>query len=431
MAKFGFGIRSQVDDWRERGVIDDHLSQILNADLDEQKSSYSFSSIAVILGVICLCFGAMTFVAANWDEMARLTRLVILLSSTGLSYVIASLFQSKGRDFFAQCFVLLGAGCFGATVMMVGQMYHLPGHGSGAIMLWALGTLAAAALTRSVPTLGLATILATIWSCWLMGDYRGHEGIHFWYLPLWSACAGLAWHFGSRIVAHICALGLQAWLFYSLAEIGTDNDWPLFAMISISIGFVLISALIHSKDVKQWLRGFEMSAIFHVILFSMGMLLLWYFEQYSYSFKGGAQLAGLLTSSGAIIGVVYTSVLVAIGYYFYRLSADSSQFDHLMTIILTGLTVTAFLLSISGFPFALEAFSLVFTIWVIRMGTRQESVGVTRLGYLGFIGAMLLIYGEAAGGLLGTSLFYIIAGVLLVAGALIAPRLSGKKELSQ
>ena len=431
MAKFGFGVRSQVADWQARGVIDERLSQILNADLDEQKSSYSFSSIAVILGVICLCFGAMTFVAANWDEMSRLLRLVVLLSSTGLSYIIASLFQGRGREFFAQCFVLLGSGCFGATVMLVGQMYHLPGHGSGAIMIWSLGTLAAAALTRSLPTLGLATILATIWSCWLMGDYRGHEGIHFWYLLLWGACAGLAWHFGSRFVAHLCALGLQAWLVFSFAEIGSDFDWPLFAMFSVSTSLLMISLLIYSKDMKNWLRGFEMSAIFHFVLFSMMMLVLWYSEQYSYSFKGGANFTDWLTSKGLIIGLVYLGALVAGGLGILRVANTVSKFDHLMTIVLSGLTIAAFALSISAIPFALEAFSLVFTIWVIRMGTRQEGVGITRLGYVGFIGVMLLIYGEAAGGLLGTSFFYIIAGVLLVAGAVIAPRISGKKELAQ
>ncbi len=429
MVRFGFGVRAQVDDWKQRDIIDAAVSKALHKDLDAQKSSYSFSSVAIILGVICLCFGAMTFVAANWGEMPRLFRLINLLSSTGASYLVAALFKNKGKDLFSSAFVLLGCGCFGATVMMVGQMYHLPGHGSGAILVWALGTLAAAGLTRSTPALGLATILATLWSCWLMVDRNANVGVHLWYLPLWLACAGLAWQSSSRIAAHICALALQAWLFYAFVSTIDDAYFPLAAVIGIAIGLTLVSALIYSKDFKRWLNGFELSAVFHVLISSMALLGLWYAEQYSPSFQSGAKLVDLFGSLNLLILSAAFMSLLAAGFWIFKKGALTSKFDHLIIMALIVASIIAFSLSIMGFPFSLEAFSLGFAVWIIRMGTRQESVAIIRLGYFGFIIALLLIYGEAAGGLLETSIFYIVAGAFLVAGALIAPKISGKKEL--
>ena len=431
MVRFGFGVRSQVEDWHKRGIIDDALNNRLQKDLDTQKLSYSFSSVAIILGVICLCFGAMTFVAANWGEMPRLLRLITLLSSTGASYFVAVLFKNKGKYFFSSAFVLLGCGCFGATVMMVGQMYHLPGHGSGAILVWSLGTLAAAGLTRSTPTLGLATILATIWSCWLMIDRNENVGVHLWYLPLWLVCAGLAWQSSSRIAAHICALTLQAWLFYTLVSNIDNAFFPLAAVIGIAISLTLVSALLHSKDFKKWLNGFELSAVFYVLISSMVLLGLWYTEQYSRSFQSGAKLVDLFGSLNLMILSAAFISLLAAGFWIFKKGALNSKFDHLIIMALIIASILAFFLSIMGFPFSLEAFSLGFAVWVIRMGTRQESAAIIRLGYLGFTIALLLIYGKAAGGLLETSIFYIVAGAFLVAGALIAPKISGKKELTQ
>ncbi|MEM9279554.1 MAG: DUF2157 domain-containing protein [Pseudomonadota bacterium] len=426
MVNFTVGTRHQIRDWHSRGVIDNAMVEKLEADLDRQKSSRSFSSIAVILGVICLCFGAMTFVAANWEEMSRLMRLVILTTSIIASFVISAAFEQNGKAAFAQSFVLLACGCFGATVMLVGQMYHLPGHASGAVLLWSLGTLAAAVFVRSIPALILATILVTLWSCWFMVDERSFEGIHFWYLPLWGICAALAWYLKSRFAAHVAALGLHVWFLFTLVENFDDNSFPITAAICIALAVLLISTLLWSHDNKGLLRDFELSGVFHLALFSLVQLGLWYGAQFDRNWFRIENLGVLFTETP--FGIIVLAVVV-LSLVFWRTGNGKSRFDHIACTLLIILAMLVLALSAIDFPFALEAFSLVFTIWMIRMGTRQESLSVTRLGYIGFIIAMLLIYAEAAGGLLGTSLFYIIAGLLLVAGALLAPKISGRKQV--
>jgi len=82
-------------------------------------------------------------------------------------------------------------------------------------------------------------------------------------------------------------------------------------------------------------------------------------------------------------------------------------------------------------PFFGEAFSLALSIWFIRMGARQDIPAVTRLGYVAFAMIMLLLYFRTAGTLLGTTGFYLTAGILMVLGAIFLPRLFRSKPTNQ
>ncbi|MGI9353045.1 MAG: DUF2157 domain-containing protein [Rhizobiaceae bacterium] len=427
MASFAVGTRSQIRDWCTRGVIDESLARTLEADLDQQKASRSFSSVAIILGIICLCFGAITFVAANWEEMSRFTRLVIMVSSMAASYVIAARFNQINRSYFAQGFVLLGCACFGATVMLVGQMYHLPGHASGAILLWSLGTLVAAILTFSIPSLILAIMLATIWSCWFMVDSPGFDDVHFWYLPLWGICAAMAWYLKSRSAAHVCLLALNVWWLFTIFTSFSDGNFPLVAATSLVIVLFVVSFLLWSRDNRNLFHGFELPAILHLLLFGLVQLTIWYVAQFDRNWFDGYAVADIFLKH--VFGPAFL-VSLAGSVVFLRIGNGNSRLDHFVCCaFILGAAIVA-VLTANDLPFALEAFALGLTIWIIRMGTRQDSRAIARLGYLGFVATMLLIYAEAAGGLLGTSLFYIMAGLLLVIGALIAPRVAGNAKKS-
>ena len=63
------------------------------------------------------------------------------------------------------------------------------------------------------------------------------------------------------------------------------------------------------------------------------------------------------------------------------------------------------------------------SIWMIRMGGRQEITAATRLGYVLFTGLMLVIYFRTAGTILGTAGFYLLTGLVMVLGSIFLPRL--------
>ena len=65
----------------------------------------------------------------------------------------AVLFQRR-LEAFAQAAVLGGIAVFGASIMLIAQMYHMEGNPPDAVLMWALGALLAAALRAVAPGAG-------------------------------------------------------------------------------------------------------------------------------------------------------------------------------------------------------------------------------------------------------------------------------------
>jgi uncharacterized membrane protein len=78
-------------------------------------------------------------------------------------------------------------------------------------------------------------------------------------------------------------------------------------------------------------------------------------------------------------------------------------------------------------PLIPEALLLALFIWITRMGWRLDLRNLRSLGMAGFVLALLVIYGETVGSLIGTSGFYLGAGAILLGGAWIATRLDPKR----
>ena len=123
-----------------------------------------------------------------------------------------------------------------------------------------------------------------------------------------------------------------------------------------------------------------------------------------------------ITAALAILGTAAFAFLV-------RARAHPNSYDIIVTAIFTALTFTCMALG-NGEPLFFMALLLAASIWIIRMGWRIEYRPITVLGFISFGLMMLWIYFETIGTLLGTSVFYAVAGVLLLAGVFIIPRLT-------
>ena len=108
-------LSSAVEDWRERGVIDGAVAGALQGDINANIKPRSFVSIIILLGVICLAFGVMTFVAANWDAMSSLGRVGLLIGALWVSWGISIVCKMRNHEWAAQVFVLLACAIFGAS----------------------------------------------------------------------------------------------------------------------------------------------------------------------------------------------------------------------------------------------------------------------------------------------------------------------------
>jgi uncharacterized membrane protein len=117
-----------------------------------------------ILGALVAGFGVILFFAANWVEIARPIRVVLLLAAI-VGFFAAGFVLSEVRGThpnIGHACIFLGTILYGASLFLVGQMYNVQAHDPLGFLLWSAGALAMAALVRSGPiaALGLLSLFA-------------------------------------------------------------------------------------------------------------------------------------------------------------------------------------------------------------------------------------------------------------------------------
>ena len=166
MFERGYRQRLEADlvKWVADGVISgDAAHSIRKARFGEEATS-RLPAIFAMLGALMLAASVSAFVAANWQEIPRLVRLVGILTLIAACFPIALLLGRRAIPWGADAAVTFATLCFGAGVALVGQMYHLPGDWPAGAMLVAIGAVIAAALTGKSGPLVIAFAAMTAWS---------------------------------------------------------------------------------------------------------------------------------------------------------------------------------------------------------------------------------------------------------------------------
>ncbi|MBL4598017.1 MAG: DUF2157 domain-containing protein [Rhizobiaceae bacterium] len=433
--QLGYFSRLKTDSqrWIEKGIIDADAAKAILSEVESQKRGYSFTSVVIMLGVVCLAFAAMTFVAANWDAMPKFLRVLLLLVSMWLAYGAAIVANRRNSVAIADFLVMLGSAIFGATIMLVGQIYHLQGSTQDAVLLWACGALLAALLLRSNSSLWLAIALFTLWF-WLGLNFNlfgsNKNEINLLYLAFWAMCGGAAYWLEARKSAHLLMLGILFWLTITLMIYSERYETIAYFLGAYAAFYLCIALAIFSLEKWNSMREFEAPFIAYMVMCIIALTSIWVGIL---TFGDASDIERMFNTSNQIpvaICLVLTLVVFLYGW--------NQKMHGVYDVGFCGFWIAVWMLATSFYgaqiPFINEAASLGLSIWLIRMGERQDIASVVRLGYLAFAMVMLLIYFRTAGTLLGTTAFYLISGILLVLGAIFIPRifrlLRGNKEAS-
>jgi len=195
--------------WQTAGWLSEAGSAAIRADLQSRKSAFGIAPIFAMLGAVLFGFAVMSFVAAHWTAMSKLVRLGLLLVALWGCYGAAAILLQRRLEAFAQAAVLGGIAVFGASIMLIAQMYHMEGNPPDAVLIWALGALLAVALVQSRAALAATFVLLVAWSCY----ERGLADVAHWsFLPAWAAALAAAAWLGWRPGLHLAAVSLVIWL---------------------------------------------------------------------------------------------------------------------------------------------------------------------------------------------------------------------------
>ena len=255
---------AQIDDWRTRALIDMETAERLRTDIEARAPSFQLTRMLTIIGSVALCFGAISFVAANWDEMGKLPKLVVLFTAMWSAYIAAIYAQNRGQPAFREAMVLLGCGLFGANIMLVAQIFNIAGNGTSAVALWGSGSLLAAIALRSAPAAVLGLGLFSLWMVWRTSEL--HHAEPWFAVPLVVSIYAF-WRIGWERAFDLVAIATVAWLVtFGIWE----RDYHFELIIALGAGimaFALFAA--HSQVLPVWTQP-DRVAVYAFALFAIG-----------------------------------------------------------------------------------------------------------------------------------------------------------------
>jgi uncharacterized membrane protein len=346
--------------WRDAGWVTPAGDAAIRAELAKGGRSLGLANALAILAAILIGFAVMSFVGANWQEMPRLLRLGLLFGALWASYALAATLAQRGMTGFAHAAILLGVSLFGASIMLISQMYHMDGNPPDAVLLWAAGALLAGVLLQSNPALAFAMLLVAFWGGW---EAEQRDEVFWPFLAPWALVSAAFYWRRWRPGLHLSGLALTGFVVVLGYELNGGHAHGLVVALGLAVaGFALAG-----ERVRPGLPG------------------LW-------------------------PGVLNYGLVIAFAGLFALQFIESPTLD-----IFTLLAVLALALTIAAI------------FWGLHAGNR----GALWLGYLGFSFEILAIYSKTIGTLLNTSLFFLVAGLIVAALAAMAYRLHSRGEAKE
>jgi uncharacterized membrane protein len=151
--------------WQSAGLLDEKTAVAIRAyeEANARPGSRRWQVLAaLILGAILLGAGVLLFVAAHWDGVSPLVRMVLVLTMLCFFHGLGLLTRGRFAG-FATAMHAVGTISAGAAIALVGQIFNMQEHWPAAVMLWALCAAAGWALLHDQFQQTLTLLLVPAW----------------------------------------------------------------------------------------------------------------------------------------------------------------------------------------------------------------------------------------------------------------------------
>jgi len=374
--------------------------------------------ILTLLGSLLVGAGVILFFAANWPRLPATAKLCAVVAAVLAAYGAGWFFryQPGNSPRLGHSLVFLGSLLYGAGIWLVAQVFHLDSHYPAGFEAWGLGVLPLVAATGSVWVLYLAVLVLTIWSGMEQGGYSYNA---LYPLIMLAVVAPLSRKVRSALAEAGVALGLLIWF---VANVMTHL----------------------SPDMRVWEAAMpsRILLIYGAMLFTLGIARLG--DRKAYVALGGAlSLAGayiLTFRRPAWQGTLLMPSLLSV-----------SPFLTAGLVLFTGVALSAWLvmarrkqpsdlkLAVPGLAFVgaslvaealpevpcMIVFNLLLfggTVGWIVLGIRLRNQMIVNFGLAAFMIHMLTRYFDLFFSAMNRSLFFMLGGLLLLAGGWLLER---------
>ncbi|MBB3063613.1 DUF2157 domain-containing protein [Microbulbifer rhizosphaerae] len=234
----------ETADWVAEGIVSREQAERIctryGADFEQAQGRSLGYSVLTGLGYLFIGLALITLIGANWEEIPRALRMWGLIAITVATQGLALRRYLSGDEGGATGIFLLGNLFFGASIILIAQIYHLGEHMPDGVFWWALGCLPFAVLLRN-PWLALqAGVLALVW--FFLEVSLGFYPVLF---PLFiAAFLWVLWCGRESILLLLLVVaGIGFWTEYSLAAWWRDSGHFDFRAENLAVGVALFIAL--------------------------------------------------------------------------------------------------------------------------------------------------------------------------------------------
>ncbi len=411
-------VAADLEDWVSNGWVSEENARNITASLEKEDAPSRLPVVITVLGAVLIGFSAMAFVAANWAEMPKGLRLGILGAAMWSAYGAAAFLHFRNLSAFAEAAYVIGVALFGANIMLIGQMYHLPQDFPAGLLAWSLGGLVTAWAVQSRAALATTQLLLMGWTIAVITE----GDIHLTYLLPWAAAALLAFRLDWGPAKHLALIGLIVWLLGNAPNLAETLGWgpiELLTVLSSLFGVVWVAGILGEEKQQPFARALQgYAALVLLVMFWLGHVI-------DEGFEDGAEylipvLSMLVLLAASVVALARSSIFA---------TQDVIAFVAFPAgILLSGALTT----SDGDVPLILTApILLALCVWLVTLGTRLHNRFLINLGFAAFGGEALYLYLETFGTLLDTAAFFGIGGILLIAGGFVWERLRRRATASQ
>ena len=372
----------QIKQWLKDGTITQAQAKKMLIETTQYKKEARSNKLIVAIstiGAILLGIGAILFIASNWIAIPNFGKVILLLVSTFGAYYVGYLFKYQKNNLpkVGASLLFLGALLFGATVILITQIYNVNANNHILILIWLIGILPLVYALKSTPIAGLASILYFLW------------------LGLFFSPENTWWFFGF--------LGP---ITFVLFIVGSIMRFVIGSFHYIREGFSNIAAAYRIAGLK----------VLMLMLFLLTFE--WFSKSSSYFFERPSEIPAQLNVG--IIAFAVISILTAVINWFFNKSEKISKFEGPIGIGMVALALIFFYYPSSTSIYVLIFnFVLAFMIGIIiYLGYEREDIGLVNMGTFWLSSFIVVRYFDWFWELLPRSLFFIVGGLILVLGGI-------------
>ncbi|MFH0892094.1 MAG: DUF2157 domain-containing protein [Candidatus Falkowbacteria bacterium] len=141
---------SYLNSWVEKSIITSEQRALMLEDLSHESVTGKLFKIFAVIGALFIGIGIILMISSNWEYLPKIVKLVLILAMPIVSLGGGVYLSQTKPDYIkiGDALIIVGTLLIGASIALLGQLYHLDGSISGLLLWWFILSLPVMLLFR-------------------------------------------------------------------------------------------------------------------------------------------------------------------------------------------------------------------------------------------------------------------------------------------